>query len=140
MKLWVEDHPECILEPQLVDLISAQGRSDWRIPALAPPVRAILCVNMTHVAPWEATLGLLRAASDLLPPGGFLFLYGPFKIYGKIEPESNSKFDATLRAHNPEWGYREIADIVQEANSLNLSLDEQKEMPANNLMLIFKKQ
>ncbi len=39
---------------------------------------AILCINMVHISPWAATLGLLRGAARLLPSGGPLYLYGPY--------------------------------------------------------------
>ena len=137
LELWTRDHPDRILPPAIVDVATA-GPGDWNLPSSAPPVGAMLCINMTHIAPWSATMGLLHAAADLLAPDGLLFIYGPFKVYGAIEPESNARFDAALRAKDPEWGYREVADIIQEANTLGLTLEEQRAMPANNLMLIFR--
>ena len=118
--------------------VATAGPGDWNLPSSAPPVGAMLCINMTHIAPWSATMGLLHAAADLLAPDGLLFIYGPFKVYGAVEPESNARFDAALHAKDPEWGYREVADIIQEANTLGLTLEEQRDMPANNLMLIFR--
>ena len=38
---------------------------------------------MIHIAPWSACLGLLAAAGRILPPGGILYLYGPFLQNGR---------------------------------------------------------
>ena len=54
---------------------------DLDASALPWPVSAadaILAINMVHISPWAATQGLLREAARLLPPGGLLYLYGPF--------------------------------------------------------------
>jgi SAM-dependent methyltransferase len=59
--------------------------------ALGPPgsFDLILCVNMIHISPWEATKGLMKAAKHLLKPGsGILYCYGPYREGGKAV-ESN---------------------------------------------------
>ena len=66
-----------------------------------PPV-AILCINMIHIAPWSAALGLVRHAAAALPSGGVFYLYGPFRRDGTHTSASNADFDADLRARNPE--------------------------------------
>ena len=38
----------------------------------------IICINMVHISPWEATLGLIKGAAAILPPGSPLYLYGPY--------------------------------------------------------------
>jgi hypothetical protein len=35
--------------------------------------------NDTLVAPWSATEDLMTGAGKVLPPGGVLYLYGPFQ-------------------------------------------------------------
>jgi tRNA G46 methylase TrmB len=29
----------------------------------------IICINMVHISPWDATVGLIRGAAAILPPG-----------------------------------------------------------------------
>jgi hypothetical protein len=99
---------------------------------------ALLCVNMVHISPWRATEGLMRGAARLLPPQAPLILYGPYRRHGKTA-RSNLAFDATLRASNPDWGVRELDDVIGEANRHHFSCREMVEMPANNLTLIFSR-
>lgn len=100
---------------------------------------AVLCINMVHISPWAATLGLFAGASRLLAPGAPLILYGPY-----IEPdvptaESNLAFDASLRARDPAWGLRDTDDVKPAATAAGFTFAERRAMPANNLMLLFRR-
>lgn len=68
-----------------------------------------------------------------------MFIYGPFKVNGEHTTESNAQFDASLRARNPSWGYRDTAQVIDEAQKQGLTHVETVAMPANNFMLIFKR-
>ena len=94
---------------------------------------------MIHIAPWAACLGLLRGAARVLPPGGLLYLYGPFMRGGQHTAPSNEAFDASLKARDPSWGIRDVADIEKVAAENGFSLNKIVEMPANNLSLVFVK-
>jgi SAM-dependent methyltransferase len=98
----------------------------------------IICINMVHISPWAATLGLLRNAGRILPPGGILYLYGPYRRRDVPTAPSNDEFDESLRARNPDWGLRYVEDVVAEASTVGLSLEQVIHMPANNLSLIFR--
>ncbi len=102
-----------------------------------PPVIAILCINMIHIAPWAACLGLLAGAGRILGAGGTLYLYGPFARAGRHTAPSNEAFDASLRARNPDWGVRDLDRVAAAAASHGLVLTRTVEMPANNLSVIF---
>jgi len=99
---------------------------------------AVVCINMIHVAPWSATLALLEGTKALLPTQHVLFLYGPYRRYGQHTSKSNEQFDSDLRAHDPEWGVRDL-EAVEAAASSGFVLAEIVEMPANNFSLIFKR-
>src|SRR5258706_7974738 len=60
----------------------------------------VLCINMIHIAPWVATVGLMRGAAAVLPSGGMLYLYGPFRRDGRHTAPSNEAFDRNLRSSN----------------------------------------
>ncbi|MBS0384390.1 MAG: DUF938 domain-containing protein [Proteobacteria bacterium] len=104
-----------------------------------PPFDALVAINMIHISPWEATLGLVRGAGRLLRPGGLLFTYGPYKRDGRHTTPSNESFDASLRARDPSWGVRDVADVTRAAEHSAMQLREIVEMPANNLSLVFEK-
>ena len=100
---------------------------------------AIVCINVVHVSPWAATLALFEGAREVLPPGGVLFLYGPYRRGGRHTAPSNEKFDADLRAHDPEWGLRDIDELADVAARNGFALAEIVDMPANNFSLVFRK-
>lgn len=99
---------------------------------------AVVCINMIHIAPWAAALGLLDGAARLLPRGGPLVLYGPFARGGRHTAPSNERFDAALRARDPNWGVRDLDDVAAEAEARGLALEQVTEMPANNLTAVFR--
>jgi SAM-dependent methyltransferase len=102
-------------------------------------VDAILCINMIHIAPWAATQGLMRGAARLLPPGGLLYLYGPYREENRPTAPSNEDFDASLKSRNSEWGLRLVEDVTALAQRNSLALEARIEMPANNLSLVFRR-
>jgi predicted RNA-binding protein with PUA-like domain len=95
---------------------------------------------MIHIAALSACLGLMAGANRILPSGGILYLYGPFKRDGQHTAPSNEAFDATLRNQNPEWGVRDLNDVVEMARERDLSLLATYQMPANNLSVVFQRQ
>ena len=99
---------------------------------------AVLCINMAHIAPWAATLGLLRGAARALPLGAPLVLYGPWILPSVETAESNWAFDASLRERNPDWGLRRLEDLVAAAGS-DFAAPEVIEMPANNVTLVLRR-
>jgi SAM-dependent methyltransferase len=68
----------------------------------------VICINMVHISPWEATLGLIKGAAAILPPGSPLYLYGPYKREGFATVPSNQAFDRSLRDRNPNRGLRDL--------------------------------
>ncbi len=107
--------------------------ADWPIER----ADAVVCINMTHIAPWPATAGLIAGAARILPPAGVLYLYGPFLRGGHHTAPSNAAFDASLRACNPDWGLRGVEAVAEAAGPQGLVLREVVDMPANNLSLVF---
>ncbi len=103
------------------------------------PVEAILAINLVHIAPWQATLGLLRGATRLLAEGGIVYLYGAYRRGGAHTAPSNERFDAALQRENPEWGVRNLEDIVDAAAG-TFALAEVVDMPANNLSVVLRRQ
>lgn len=111
---------------------------DWGLGQDEQP-RAIVCCNMVHIAPWEATLGLLQGAGRSLKEGGILYLYGPYTIDGTFNAPSNVDFDRSLRARDARWGLRDITEVTRLAEAAGLSRQAVIDMPANNYSLIYRK-
>ncbi|XP_025079131.1 methyltransferase-like 26 [Pomacea canaliculata] len=128
-----------VLPPVNIDI--TQPVSQWEEQKMLKPATcdAIININMIHISPWETCEGLLTAAGQLLKTGGFLYMYGPFKINGRIFPESNSQFDAMLRSRNASWGLREINDVKALAEQNGLRMETMVDMPANNKSVLFFK-
>lgn len=115
-----------------------------RLDATAPrwPVAeadAILCINMIHISPWAATEGLVRQAAQLLPAGGPLYLYGPYRQSDVPLAASNAVFDDSLRRRNPKWGLRELDAVADLARAAAFGEPQVTAMPANNLSVVFRK-
>jgi hypothetical protein len=100
---------------------------------------AVLCINMAHISPPDATEGLLTHAGRLLLSGAPLILYGPFLEEEVETAPSNLTFDASLRARNPDWGLRPVSWIDQLADRCGLDRTRRVEMPANNLTLVYRR-
>lgn len=109
---------------------------DWGIGNVA----AIVCINMIHIAPWEAAESLFRGAGARLAGGGVLFLYGPYRRNGAHTAPSNEAFDQQLRARDPRWGVRDMEAVAALGEKAGLTLVETVAMPANNFSVVFEKQ
>jgi SAM-dependent methyltransferase len=98
---------------------------------------AVVCINMIHIAPWEAAVGLIRGAARRLPPRGMLFLYGPYFRDGVATAPGNLAFDRDLRARNAAWGLRDLDAVASLARGHGFSAPRIVETPANNLSVVF---
>jgi hypothetical protein len=134
---WQRYAPSENLHPPLdLDVMDAGWSLDSRL--LDRKIGAIVNINMIHIAPWAACLGLMSGAQKLLTAGGILYLYGPFKQGGVHTAPSNADFDRSLRAQNPNWGVRDLEEVVAIAKSHSFSLLKVYPMPANNLSVLFR--
>ncbi len=109
------------------------SQSPWPIAS----ADGIICINMVHISPWDATLGLIRGAAAILPPTAPFYLYGPYKREGFATTPSNQAFDRSLRDCNPTWGLRDLEAVTAIAQSVGFSVPTITEMPANNLSVVF---
>ncbi len=120
-----------LLPPVSLDAASAQ----WPVASAS----AVVNINMIHIAPWAAALGLFAGASRLLAPGAPLILYGPFFRAQVQTAPSNLSFDADLRGRNPAWGVRQLEDVAAAARAQGLHLESVVELPSNNCTALFRR-
>ena len=138
-------------DPEALESIAA-WRADGGANLLAPlhldaashnwPVlhaEAVVSINMVHIAPWRASIGLMAGAGRVLGAAGPLILYGPFREAPAPLRPGNVAFDEDLRARDPAWGLREVAALEALAAEHGLTLDRRIEMPADNLVLVFRR-
>jgi hypothetical protein len=137
---WSEYLPCDDLKPPLDLDANSPIWSVEKDPLPEPPISAIVNINMIHISPWSACLGLMAGAGRILPPGGILYLYGPYKQNGEHTAPSNTAFDESLQAQDPAWGVRNLEDVVKSAEAQNLTLIKVHPMPANNFSLVFAHQ
>jgi hypothetical protein len=114
--------------------------SPENFPVNVSEITAMIAINLIHISPFTATLGLMAGAGRIIPVGGILYLYGPFKRGGKHTAPSNESFDEMLQQQNPEWGVRNLEEVEAVALENGLSLLEIVEMPANNLSVVFRRE
>ena len=145
---WQPSEPDAQLRLSIAALAAEAGLANVRPPleldvhARPWPLSradAIVCINMIHIAPWSAAEALLAGAGQVLPEGGVLYLYGPYREGGMHTAPSNEAFDASLRARNPAWGVREREAVEALAAKHGLALEKRVAMPANNLSLVFRR-
>ncbi|HVY48743.1 MAG TPA: DUF938 domain-containing protein [Minicystis sp.] len=131
----------------------AAHRAEAELPNLLAPVRldvrdaawpvdaadAVVCINMIHIAPFAACEALFRGAAARLAPQSPLVLYGPFRFDGVFTAPSNAAFDADLRARDPAWGVRDLADVQRVARAAGFVRDELVGLPANNHAVVFRR-
>ena len=119
-----------LLAPLLLDVTA--------VPWPVEHADAIVCINMVHIAPWEAALALFAGAGRLLAPGSLLYLYGPYRFDGTTAP-SNEAFDRSLRSRDPRWGVRDVRELGAAAVEHGFAMRGVVAMPANNHSLLFRR-
>ena len=145
---WQPSDPDPAALASIAAWSAAAGLRNLR-PAIAldalapawPPIAAdgVVAINMVHISPWAASLGLLDGAARLLAAGAPLVLYGPWIEPGVATTPSNLAFDSSLRQRNPDWGLRDRARFAAEAEARGFEPCDRRAMPANNVMLLFRR-
>ena len=135
---WCDD--ACVANvkaPVLLDVMAARWPSDGA--EFDARFDAIYCANMLHISPWATTAALMRGAARYLAADGVLITYGPYLEREVPTSQGNLDFDVSLRERNAEWGIRALDDVTQQAALAGLRLSQRIQMPANNLLLVFKR-
>lgn len=116
-------------------LLDAADPAGWPVAEAA----AIVCINMVHISPWQASIGLFAGAGRVLSSGAPLILYGPYIEDGVETAPSNLDFDASLKARNPLWGLREVAALDALGVQNGFARSARYALPANNIMLVYRR-
>lgn len=154
---FAKEFPQLEIQPSDADPAAVESIARYRFEAalsnLKPPfvldatsdawplehADAVVSVNMLHISPWEASVGLFRGAARISNAGNPLVLYGPFVVDGDFIAESNVAFDAELRERDPRFGLREVREVERAAMAAGFTLEALVPRPANNHVLVFRR-
>ena len=103
-------------------------------------VDAIYTANTFHIVSWQLVEQFFKGVSTHLVSQGVVCIYGPFKYQGQFTSASNEEFDRFLTQRDPFSGIRDFEAIEQLATQASLTLISDTAMPANNQLLVFKRQ
>lgn len=128
-------------------------QEEARLPNVLPPLAldmdapnwpqqrfdAVFTANTCHIMAWPQVERMFAGAGQLLPAGGRLCVYGPFNLDGRFTSTSNAEFDAALRRQAPHMGIRDREAVNRLAAAAGLVLEADHAMPANNRLLIWRR-
>lgn len=103
-------------------------------------VVAIISANTAHIMSWLEVVCMFDGVAGLLKPAGVFSLYGPFNVNGEFTSASNQQFDQQLRSQKPAMGLRDVVELEKLAQQRQMYLEQRIAMPANNQVLVFRKQ
>ena len=154
---FAERFPDLTWQPTEVDearLASIQAhRAEAHLPNLQPPILLnatqagwgrnhasdlILLINLLHLISATETQSLMAEVAQALNVHGRFVIYGPFMRDGQLTSDGDRSFHASLKASDPDIGYKNDAEILAWLKGAGLRIAETIEMPANNLAIIAK--
>ena len=99
----------------------------------------IITINFFHLISNKEMKTLIRESSLALQTNSYFVIYGPFMRGGELTSDQDIKFHTSLIECDPDIGYKDDFDILDEIEANNLSPEAIIEMPSNNLMFVAKK-
>lgn len=132
IRQWIrESQLSNIREPLVLDVLTATVD--------AGAYDAVYSSNTAHIMSYTAVCRMFEIVGVALTQHGVFCLYGPFSRDGEFSTPSNAEFDASLRARNTAMGIRDLDDLDAMAFSNGMKLSRIYAMPANNLMVVWRK-
>lgn len=111
------------------------NQRDWPQPLFD----AAFSANTLHIMSWAEVQTLFARLPGSLLPGSIIVIYGPFNYRGGFTSDSNERFDASLRAADPNRGIRDFEAVDKLALAGGFRLEQDCEMPANNRCLVWRR-
>ena len=132
IRMWLEDAAlPNVLPPIALDA----NQSTWQTGRYD----AVFSANTLHIMSWAEVERCFAGIGQVLEPGGVLAIYGPFNFGGAFTSDSNARFDAWLKARDPDSGIRDFEAVDALARQQGLHLEADVAMPANNRILIWRR-
>ncbi len=128
-----------IREAQL-DNVAAPLSLDVRVASVRERrYEAAFSANTAHIMSIEAVEKMFAIVAKGLRPGGVFCLYGPFRVAGAFNTQSNADFDASLRQRDAAMGIRDIAQLDAFAAAGGLCRVRRYAVPSNNNVAVWSK-
>lgn len=127
-----EENLPNLMAPLMLDV----ARDTWP----ARTFDGVFTANTCHIMAWEEVMAMFRGVGRVLRPGGVMAVYGPFNYAGRYTSDSNARFDAGLKAQGPHMGIRDVEAVQRLAAEQDLQLQADHEMPANNRLLVWRRE
>jgi len=105
-----------------------------------PSFPYIFSANTLHIIQEKLIEVFCRQIPSLLMPGGYLFLYGPFRFEGQFTSDSNQCFDLELRKRDSTMGIRDFESIRDYLKEHHVTESATYALPAHNHILVFQKE
>jgi cyclopropane fatty-acyl-phospholipid synthase-like methyltransferase len=99
----------------------------------------VFSANCLHIMGWGAVERLFAGLPAVMAPDFKLIIYGPFNYGGQFTSESNAAFDLWLKERGAHQGIRDFEAVDALARAIGLELVEDRDMPANNRCLVWRR-
>jgi cyclopropane fatty-acyl-phospholipid synthase-like methyltransferase len=102
-------------------------------------IDAVFSANTLHIMSWDSVEHFFRGAGAVVGDQGLLIVYGPFRYHDEFTSDSNAAFDVHLRQYDPASGIRDFEAVNELAQGQRFRLLSDKVMPANNQLLVWRR-
>lgn len=127
---WLEDEGASnVREPLEFEV----GQHDWPLPQ----IDGVFTANTTHIMSPELVAIMMEQIARNLPESGVFCQYGPFRVEGDFTSDGNRAFHQHLLEEGC-GGIRDVSELEQWGQGLRLV--ERIDMPANNFLLVWRRQ
>ena len=128
--------------PPPIPLQAAVEPTPHFTPAIARallPFDAVFTANTLHIMGWPEVQALFASLPGILTGNALVIVYGPFNEAGRFSSESNREFEGWLQSRDPRSGIRDIEAVDALAEAAGLQRVDDVAMPANNRLLVWRR-
>lgn len=136
MRLWLDEAALPNTPSPLMLDVNINVGGAW--PAPAGQFDAVFSANTLHIMSWPEVERMFAQLPGVLAPQAMLAIYGPFNYAGRFTSDSNAKFDGWLKQSASHRGIRDFEAVNDMAVGIGLRLVDDREMPANNRLLVWQ--
>lgn len=129
---WLDEYPGNNIRPPVALNVT---QDPWPVGKIDGAYSA----NTAHIMAWPEVEKMFEGLGTRLPARGAFCLYGPFNYGGQFTSDSNARFDQYLKKQAGHMGIRDMADMEDLAGSTGFTLEADHEMPANNRLLVWRR-